>query len=139
MKKLFLTFCALSVALTVVACSATGAATTGSVSSAAPSTPSLSVAEFSQPQVAPPVSIPEVQPPVLPKVTEQKEDVMVADAAIYRGTVTSVVSGTPKEGDALNELILTLTQAKGTNFGAPSMTFRITENTRISFKADQLA
>ena len=48
-----------------------------------------------------------------------------ADTAMYRGNVTNI--------DAENNTI-TLAQVRGTNFGAPTMTFTIGENSRMNFE-----
>lgn len=64
--------------------------------------------------------------------SEIPEPVYVADAALYRGSVTAVE--TAEEG-----ALLTLEQAPGTNFGAPSMKFLFTSDTRLSFEEEKLA
>lgn len=57
--------------------------------------------------------------------------VFIADAALYRGTVTAVE--TTEEGT-----LLTLEQAPGTDFGSPSRQFLLTEESRLSFKSEQI-
>lgn len=59
------------------------------------------------------------------------EKVHVADAAMYRGTVMEI-----KENDGGKTLVLE--QAKGTDFGSPTLTFVTTDDTRLSFEADKL-
>lgn len=55
---------------------------------------------------------------------------IVADAAMYRGTITEVYES---EGNT----VIKLEQAAGTNFGSPSLTLNITKDTALSFeKAD---
>lgn len=59
------------------------------------------------------------------------EKIVVADAALYRGTIVALVE---TEGGKL----VTLEQAAGTDFGAPSRTFLIDDATSASFEADRL-
>lgn len=54
----------------------------------------------------------------------------VADASLYRGTVTNIQA----DGDTGVGTVLTLEQAQGTNFGAPSLQFRITQHTQANFQ-----
>lgn len=55
----------------------------------------------------------------------------VADAALYRGTVTEV---SLKDGTGT----FTLAQAAGTDYGAAEMTFTVDENTRFSYPLEKL-
>lgn len=55
---------------------------------------------------------------------------MVADAAMYRGTVTEI----QKEETGT---VVTLKQARGTDFGEPQMKFRFTESTRADFTPEK--
>lgn len=96
-------------------------------SSSAPSTPPAVSSVPVTPESAPGVSLGGVKPIV------GTEKLSVADAAIYRGTVTATDGGTD------SAMVLTLEQAEGTDFGAPSLKFRISDDTRISFPAEDLA
>ena len=62
----------------------------------------------------------------------EQEVPMVADAAMYRGNVVGLVK--QSGGRAL----LVLEQVEGTNFGSPSLTVRITEDTVMNAELDQL-
>lgn len=74
----------------------------------------------------------------LDKEAEQEEEsfdsgkVYIADAALYRGTVTAMEAA--EEGT-----LLTLEQAPGTDFGSPSRQFLLTEESRLSFKSEQIS
>lgn len=117
MKKLFAVILSLTVTAGMTACSpARPAATSGS-------TPSQPVPESRQPES--PSSQSESD-------TEVYERLYVADAAVYRGTVTSLAPGSD------GGWVMVLEQAPGTNFGAPSLTFVTDENTRYSFPASKL-
>lgn len=62
----------------------------------------------------------------------ENKKVEVADAAMYRGTIISIE-------DTDDGKQITLEQAEGTNFGAPTLNFLMTENTTTSFEESELA
>ncbi|MEG2204432.1 MAG: hypothetical protein RRY21_04645 [Oscillospiraceae bacterium] len=75
-------------------------------------------------------TISSVDPASLPEAASDK--LSVADAALYRGTVCSIES-------AAGGKAVVLEQAEGTNFGAKSLSFLLTPDSRLSFEDAQLA
>ena len=141
MKKMLLVSLCLLLALAAIGCTA--------MATPAASAPQPEGQPDSQPESLPeshplPVPPPSNQPhpdeeaqvglPPLPLMTDPESRLTVADAMLYRGTVTGVATDVPKaDGSGVHPLVLTLTQAQGTNFGAPSLQFAIGGDTRLSF------
>lgn len=65
----------------------------------------------------------------LPKTTEP---IMIADVAMYRGTVESI----EKDGD--EHRILIVAQEKGTQYGPPKMEVHVYDDTQLNFDFDEL-
>lgn len=109
MKKMLIISFALLLILGLAAC--TAPPTTDS------SAPPIEVLPSSLPESTPDSEPQESQTPPIP-----------ADAAMYRGTVSDIVSDVGK-----STVQFTLTQADGTDFGAPSLKFSFTADTRADF------
>ncbi|MEG0541208.1 MAG: hypothetical protein RR528_02675 [Angelakisella sp.] len=109
MKKLFAISISALLILGLAACGSTPPPTSSAPSiSVEPSPPPVSESESGSSN-----SLPEAPP-------------IPADAAMYRGTITNVT----QEGD---NHIVTLEQAEGTDFGAPSLKFAFTKDTYAGF------
>ena len=67
----------------------------------------------------------------LPESEPEEPDLLVADAAMYRGTITSMAEGA-------SSLLLTLEQAKGTNFGAASIEALLPPEAVLTFPIGEL-
>ena len=67
----------------------------------------------------------------LPESEPEEPDLLVADAAMYRGTITSMAEGA-------SGLLLTLEQAKGTNFGAASIEALLPPEAVLTFPIGEL-
>lgn len=136
MKKLLLVTLCLLLATAAIGCTATAA-----TSQPEPSSGSASDSQPPSSTVQPPpdsnASSESEAPAGLPFVNDPDNRLTVADAMQYRGTVTKVSTDVPKaDGTGSYALVLTLEQAKGTNFGAPSLQFAIDENTRLGFEVE---
>lgn len=128
MKKLFAIILCVALAAVAVACVA-NAVPGGSVPPAEPST-LPATPEDGAPVVG---GDPALDANAgMPSPTVQEDKLTVADAFLYRG---NVIKSELKDG----KLVVTLQQATGTNFGAPTLTFGISDDSRISFPAEQLA
>lgn len=115
MKKMLIISISLLLALGLAACTAPPTSNS--------STPPIEILPSSLPESAPES---ETQSPPIP-----------ADAAMYRGTVSDTVVTTPKEGDPNQSTYqFTLTQAEGTDFGAPALKFSFTADTRADFSPE---
>lgn len=119
-KLLILTLCAL---LTM------GVAACGTPAPSSSDAPSLSVVPTPPPESSSDNSAqpePAQQPPI------------PADAAMYRGTVTALESITDPAASSTDPLLrVTLTQAEGTDFGAPSLQFDFTTDTYADFTPEE--
>lgn len=60
-----------------------------------------------------------------------QENLYVADAAMYRGTIGSIV----EDGETTT---VVLTQPEGINFGTPTITFSLDDDTKFSFDESEL-
>lgn len=109
---------------------------------AAPSAQENASSSQAQSESLPPPSVPEQsssaeENPVPEEISEptagdtDQDEIYVADAAMYRGTVEEIEK-------AAEETLLTLRQAKGTNYGAASLKFRFTKDTMTSFDLETL-
>ena len=67
----------------------------------------------------------------LPESEPKETNLLVADAAMYRGTIASMAEGA-------SGLLLTLEQAKGTNFGAASIEALLPPETVLTFPIGEL-
>ena len=120
MKKIIPLLCCLLLGL-LVGC-ADG--TSSSPSSSSPELPAES--SSSEAPAAPSQSLPESLPE-----QEQEPSIMVADASMYRGTVT--VAQLVEDG-----MRLTLEQAKGTDFGAASIEALLPQDAVLSFSPHEI-
>lgn len=119
MKKMLIISLSLLLALGLAACTTPPPQSAGD-------TPPLSASPAPSPDGSESTTEPESQEPQTPPIP--------ADAAMYRGTVSGTVSATSTEGDADKGTVqFTLTQAEGTDFGAPSLKFSFTADTRADF------
>lgn len=113
-KLLLLTVTLLLAAITCAACAQNPAAPEIATSSA-PETSS------EQAPALPAESLPETSEASAP------EHLVVADAAMYRGTIDSIE-------ETADGKVITLHQPEGINYGNPSQKFRITADTKFSFE-----
>ena len=72
------------------------------------------------------------EPKAQPEAKTAEAPLLIADAAMYRGAVTEVEQ--TKDGT-----VVSLEQAKGTDFGADSMRFLLGADTKLSFEIESLA
>lgn len=79
------------------------------------------------------VITPEKKPEAEQTVTKW-DKIIVADAAMYRGTITNI-----KTDKALNTVDITLKRADGTAFTPATAVFTLDNNTKMNFKREELA
>lgn len=115
MKKIFIISFALLLTLGLAACTAPPASNS--------SVPPIEVLPAPLPDATPDSQPPESQTPPIP-----------ADAAMYRGTVSDIVPAVLLDDDTNKGSVqFTLTQADGTDFGAPALKFSFTTDTHADF------